>query len=123
MILASNIFDYIFNAFFTLEACLKIISYGFVIERDTYLRDIWNIMDFFIVVSALVDMSIESIDIPALKILRMLRTLRPLRFVSHNINIKIVVTALMQSLGAIINVLIVIMLIWLMFAILGMSLL
>ncbi len=79
-------------------------------------------MDFFIVTSALVDMSVDSINIPALKILRMLRTLRPLRFVSHNINMKIVVTALMQSLGAILNVLIVIMLIWLMFSILGMSL-
>jgi hypothetical protein len=119
----SNLLDVIFNSLFTVEACLKIISYGFVFGHDTYLHDTWNIMDFFIVVSALIDMSVDSIDIPALKILRMLRTLRPLRFVSHNINMKIVVTALMQSLGAIMNVLIVIILIWLMFAILGMSLL
>lgn len=52
----------------------------------------------------------------------MLRTLRPLRFVSHNVNIKIVVTALMQSMGAIMNVLIVVFLVYLMFGILGISL-
>ena len=68
-------------------------------------------------------MSLESIDIPVIKILRLLRTLRPLRFISHNINLKIVVTALLESVGAIINVLIVLLLIWLMFAILAINLL
>lgn len=66
-------------------------------------------------------MFVAGIDIPAIKILRMLRTLRPLRFVSHNVNIKIVVIALFQSMGAIFNVLIVLFLVFLMFAILGMS--
>ena len=52
-------------------------------------------MDFIIVVSSLLDMSVEGINIPAIKILRMMRTFRPLRFVSHNVNLKIVVTALL----------------------------
>ena len=52
-----------------------------------------------------------------------MRTLRPLRFVSHNLNMKIVVTALLSSTGAITNVLIVLFLVYLMFAILAMSLL
>ena len=56
------------------------------------------------------------------KILRLMRTLRPLRFISHNVNMKVVVTALLSSTGAITNVLIVVFLIYLMFAILGMSL-
>lgn len=51
-----------------------------------------------------------------------MRTLRPLRFVSHNVNIKIVVTALLSSTGAIANVFIVVFLVYLMFAILGISL-
>ena len=80
-------------------------------------------MDFFIVASALIDMSVESVDIPAIKVLRLLRTLRPLRFISHNINLKIVVTSLLASVSAIINVLIVLLLIWLMFAILAINLL
>ena len=68
-------------------------------------------------------MCLESVDIPMIKILRLLRTLRPLRFISHNINLKIVVTALLESVSAIINVLIVLLLIWLMFAILAINLL
>ena len=68
-------------------------------------------------------MNLESVDIPAIKVLRLLRTLRPLRFISHNINLKIVVTSLLESVGAIFNVLIVLLLIWLMFAILAINLL
>jgi len=52
-----------------------------------------------------------------------MRTLRPLRFVSHNVNMKIVVTALLSSTGALANVFIVLFLVYLMFAILAMSLL
>jgi len=51
-----------------------------------------------------------------------LRTLRPLRFISHNVNMKTVVIALLESLGGMVNVIIVVALIFLMFAILGISL-
>jgi hypothetical protein len=100
----------------------KVISMGLVVEDDTYLRDWWNILDGFIVSSSIIDMSLSTIDLGAVKILRLLRTLRPLRFVSHNLNMKIVVNALLQSVGSIFNVLVVVFLIWLMFAILGTAL-
>jgi hypothetical protein len=67
-------------------------------------------------------MSLSSVNLGAVKILRMMRTLRPLRFVSHNVNIKIVVTALLSSAGSILNVIIVIFMMMLIFAILGISL-
>ena len=51
-----------------------------------------------------------------------MRTLRPLRFISHNLSMKLMVTALMESVTGIFNVLIVILLVWLMFAILAMNL-
>lgn len=70
----------------------------------------------------MLDMCVSSINLPVIKILRLLRTLRPLRFISHNVNMKVVVIALFESVGAIANVLVVVLLIWLMFAILGMSL-
>lgn len=57
-------------------------------------------------------MSMESIDLPVIKVLRLLRTLRPLRFISHNVNLKVVVIALLESIGAMMNVMIVIFLIW-----------
>jgi len=59
----------------------------------------------------------SSLDI--LKILRMLRILRPLRFISHNKNLRIIVNSLLGSFNGIFNVTIVILLIFIMFAILG----
>jgi hypothetical protein len=37
------------------EASLKILALGFVMHKNSYLRNIWNIMDFFVVVTGLVD--------------------------------------------------------------------
>jgi hypothetical protein len=67
----------------------------------------------------MVDMWLEGYELDALKILRLLRTFRPLRFISHNPNLKIVVNAILESLTALINVFIIIILIWVMFAIFG----
>lgn len=53
----------------------------------------------------------------------MLRILRPLRFISHNPSMKILVNCLLESVGGLFNVSIVIILIWIMFAILFMNLL
>jgi len=55
--------------------------------------------------------------------LRLLRILRPLRFISHDVGMKLIVTALLESVSGIINVLIVIVLIWMMFGILAVNLL
>lgn len=56
-------------------------------------------------------MSLDTVNLSFVRILRLLRTLRPLRFISHNNDIKFVVTALLESFGAITNVAIVIILI------------
>ena len=40
-----------FLAIFCVEASLKILALGFVMHRGSYLRNIWNIMDFFVVVT------------------------------------------------------------------------
>jgi len=53
----------------------------------------------------------------------MLRILRPLRFISNNPSLKILVNCLLDSLGGLVNVILVILLIWMMFAILFMNLL
>ena len=118
----SDDLDYFFIAFFTLESLLKSIAYGFVFEKGSYLRESWNILDWFIVVTSLIDLAFTSINLPVIKILRLLRTIRPLRFISHNSGIKIIVEALLQSVGHIFNVAIVVWLVWLMFAILGVNL-
>lgn len=78
-------------------------------------------MDFFIVTSSIFDMAFANVEIDAIKILRMLRALRPLRFITHNVAMKLIVKALMESMGGIFNVLIVIGVVFLIFAIMAVN--
>lgn len=52
----------------------------------------------------------------------MLRVLRPLRFISTNVAMRLIVGALIESVGSIVNVLIVVAVVYLIFAIIGVSL-
>lgn len=71
----------------------------------------------FIVGTSLLDMALTNVDLPVIKILRLLRTLRPLRVISHNVAMKLIVASLFESVGAIFNVMIVVVAVWLMFGI------
>lgn len=114
--------DIVFNVLFNIEMSIKIIRNGFIFCENSYLRDSWSILDFFIVISADFDMfSQGDIDLSFIRVVRMLRTLRPLRFISHNKEMKVVVNALLESISALFNVMIVIMMVWIMFAILAIS--
>ena len=113
--------DLVFNYLFIMECILKVIALGFAMDDGSYLRDSWNGLDFFIVVTSVVDMMLSSTDIPALKVLRLLRMIRPLRVISHNPQLKMIVAALFESVGSIINVSVVVLIVWLMFAIYGMN--
>jgi hypothetical protein len=123
LVVLSNYLDLFFIIFFALESFLKALAMGLLFENGSYLRESWNQLDFFIVVSSIIDLIFDDINVPVIKILRLLRTLRPLRFISHNSGMKVVVEALIQSVGHIFNVLIVVLVVWLMFAILGVNLL
>ena len=111
--------DLAFLIIFLFEFTVKSISMGFALDPGSYLRDNWNKIDFIIVSASLVDISTTSINIQSIKVLRLLRTLRPLRFLSHNLSMKIVVTALIESLISICNVVVVLLLFGLIFAIIG----
>jgi voltage-dependent calcium channel N type alpha-1B len=40
-----------FLGIFTVETSLKILAQGFVLHPGSYLRNMWNIMDFVVVVT------------------------------------------------------------------------
>jgi hypothetical protein len=42
--------NFIFTIIYTIEALLKIIAKGFVFHRYAYLREVWNCIDFIVVV-------------------------------------------------------------------------
>jgi len=74
-------------------------------------------MDFFIVCTSVLDQCLVNVDLPVIKILRLLRTLRPLRVISQNKEMRLMIGALFESLGAIANVCVVVVAVWLMYAI------
>ena len=43
-----------FLGIFCVEALLKIVALGFCLHRGSYLRNVWNIMDFVVVVTGYV---------------------------------------------------------------------
>ena len=60
---------------FCCEAFLKICAHGFIIGEHTYLRDMWNLLDFFIVGTLFLGDSFSA--------LRVLRLLSPLRIIKR----------------------------------------
>ncbi len=100
---------------------IKVISLGFAMDKGSYLRDIWNDLDFCIVFSSYLDMSLSTINLPFIKVVRLLRILRPLRFISHNRDLKLIVVALLGSFNSILNIVVVIAVVFLIFAIIGVS--
>ena len=112
--------DYVMTAIFTLESLLKIISYGYLFTgKPSYMRNPWNVMDFLIVVFSLISAVFSNDNLKIIKVFRMLRVLRPLRMISRNEGLKVAVTSIINSIGGIFNVMVISLLFFLLFGILG----
>eukprot|EP00803_Ostreobium_quekettii_P004183 evm.model.scf_87.8 EVM.evm.TU.scf_87.8 scf_87:120717-129538(-) len=124
---ALNIIDTIFVVVFAAEAAIKIIVFGFVVNgKDSYIRNPWNVLDFVIVVVGVVLLmgsGSNQTGLESLRSLRTLRALRPIRMASRNEGMKVVVNALFQSVPPIFNVVLVCLLFFIIFGILGLNLL
>nr|XP_039317716.1 LOW QUALITY PROTEIN: sodium channel protein type 11 subunit alpha [Saimiri boliviensis boliviensis] len=106
-----NCTDLIFTHIFILEMVLKWVAFGF----GKYFTSAWCCLDFIIVIVSVTSL----IDLKELKSFRTLRALRPLRALSQFEGMKVVVNALIGAIPAILNVLLVCLIFWLIFCILG----
>ena len=95
--------EYFFIAFFTVEMVLKIIGMGFILERGTYMRDPWNIMDFLVVVLGLISLDPKAGNYTAI---RAVRVLRPLRTITRVKGMRNLVITLLESLPMLLDVLV-----------------
>lgn len=110
---------------FTFELVFKVIVMGLYWTDRSYLKDPWNVLDFVIVFFSCVTWILEAVstgDVGFLKGFRALRALRPLKVVSKNEGVKTVVVSLIESIPALINVLLIVVLFLLVFGILGIQL-
>jgi len=118
-----DLIDKVFVVLFACELVLKVMVLGFVIGPGTYLRSVWNILDFIIVIVGIVGWSGSGGDnLTALRALRTFRALRPIRMASRAEGMKVVVNALFQAIPGIANVSFVCLLFYLIFGILGLNL-
>jgi hypothetical protein len=46
-----DIIGLVLTGIFTIECLLKILGLGFILHKKAYLRDGWNFIDFFVVIS------------------------------------------------------------------------
>ncbi|XP_017326338.1 sodium channel, voltage-gated, type I-like, alpha isoform X3 [Ictalurus punctatus] len=113
--------DKVFTYIFILEMLLKWLAYGFA----KYFTNAWCWLDFLIVGVSLVSLVANAFDISKLtpiKFLRTLRSLRPLRALSRFEGMRVVVNALFGAIPSIVNVLLVCLIFWLIFSIMGVNL-
>ncbi|XP_054871206.1 sodium channel, voltage-gated, type I-like, alpha isoform X4 [Amphiprion ocellaris] len=113
--------DKIFTYIFILEMLLKWVAYGFA----KYFTNAWCWLDFLIVDVSLVSLianALEFNELGPIKSLRTLRALRPLRALSRFEGMRVVVNALLGAIPSIVNVLLVCLIFWLIFSIMGVNL-
>ncbi|XP_032822016.2 sodium channel protein type 2 subunit alpha isoform X1 [Petromyzon marinus] len=113
--------DKVFTYVFILEMLLKWLAYGL----QKYFTNMWCWLDFLIVgvsVTSLVATLLKYDQLSAIKALRTVRALRPLRALSRFEGMRVVVNALIGAFPSIVNVLLVCLIFWLIFSIMGVDL-
>ncbi|XP_040216179.1 voltage-dependent R-type calcium channel subunit alpha-1E isoform X1 [Rana temporaria] len=122
-------FDYVFTGVFTFEMVIKMIDQGLILHEGSYFRDLWNILDFVVVVGALIAFALANVlgtnkgrDIKTIKSLRVLRVLRPLKTIKRLPKLKAVFDCVVNSLKNVFNILIVYKLFMFIFAVIAVQL-
>ena len=110
-------FDVVFAVIFSIEMLFKLIAHGLL----HYIKSGWNQIDL-IVVSVSWACILAPNGASQIHSFRVLRALRPIRVITHFKHLRLIVNSLLSSLSALASVLLVCMLLWFVFAIVGMSL-
>lgn len=101
---------------------LKILGLGFLLNRGSYLRDPWNILDFTIVISGYLPSIIGSDTGINLNGLRSLRVLRPLKTVTAIKKLRSLIVTIFNAIPYLLEIMIVLLFVFLIFAIAGLQL-
>ena len=118
-----NVLDKFFTIVFLCEMLMKMVESGIILHEHAYLRNVWNWLDFFIVIISMIGFVPDSSgSLKTLKSLRTVRVLRPLRVIKRHPGLKIAVVCLISSLPAMGNVAVVVLVWFSMWAMFGVQL-
>ncbi|XP_031338391.1 voltage-dependent calcium channel type A subunit alpha-1 isoform X5 [Photinus pyralis] len=110
-----------FLGIFCVEAALKILALGFVLHRGSYLRNIWNIMDFFVVLTGFLTKYTEDSESVDLRTLRAIRVLRPLKLVSGIPSLQVVLKSIIKAMAPLLQIGLLVLFAIVIFAIIGLE--
>ncbi|XP_065679404.1 voltage-dependent P/Q-type calcium channel subunit alpha-1A isoform X2 [Hydra vulgaris] len=103
------------------EALLKIVSQGFILHQYSYLRTPWNILDFIVIITGILPYVGLGNSGPT-KVIKAARVLRPLKIVSGVPSLQIVLSAILKSMGSLMEIFLLVGFVIIIYAIIGMSL-
>lgn len=112
----------VISAIFVFEALIKSIAHCFIIGEQAYLKDSWNILDFVIVVSSIINWLLDAFtnsNLAYLKGFRAMRALRPLRIISKDEGMKTIINSVLKSIPSLAHVALINLLFLVTFGILG----
>jgi hypothetical protein len=114
--------DVTFCILFAIEMIVKHIALGVFFGKKAYWRQGWNVLDGIVVITSVYDLlTDETQGLVKISSLRIVRGLRPLRVISRNPNLKLVVNTLLVSVPALCNLVVVGTLFFLIFGLLAVS--
>ena len=108
-----------FTIVFTLEMTIKMIALGVFLDKNCYLRDQWNWLDFVVVVGSILAY-LPGVD--NVSVLRTFRLFKPLRSLKSLPSMKELVITLLESVRQLTNIFMLLELALVLFAILGLQL-
>jgi hypothetical protein len=115
-------FDYTLSIIFAVECSMKIIVFGFAFNGPfSYLRSGWNILDFVIVLFSSISLAVTNVDLSIFKVAKLLRILRPLRVVSQNKSLKLLISSLIMAIPSVMQVILITIFLALILGITGVS--
>jgi len=118
---AFAVFELISTVIFSMEMLVKVITFGFALNKRAYLRNSWNVLDFIIVTTSILSNVLSGSTFDGIKAIRSFRALRPLRVISRAPGLRIIVNALFESIPDVLNVVGVIVVLFTIFAVLGVN--
>ncbi|NWX30351.1 CAC1G protein, partial [Notiomystis cincta] len=123
---ALKICNYIFTIIFVLESVFKLIAFGF----RRFFQDRWNQLDLAIVLLSIMGITLEEIEVNAslpinptiIRIMRVLRIARVLKLLKMAVGMRALLDTVMQALPQVGNLGLLFMLLFFIFAALGVEL-
>lgn len=106
-----------FSICFIFECILKIITQGFIMHYNSYLRDKWNWLDFLVVIISILELL--RLDFMRLRALRTFRVLRPLRSIKALPAMRKLIQSLLEALPSLYYAVVFMLQIFLLFSIFG----